>query len=60
MSRTKRGSKGAGFEYWGRRPCKMDFPTPGKENKTITHRQERAAAKRELDEKIKEIRNGMG
>jgi hypothetical protein len=51
MSRTKKGSKGPGYEYWSRRPAKMLFPAPGKEAKTITHRQERAAAKRDLQEK---------
>jgi DMSO/TMAO reductase YedYZ molybdopterin-dependent catalytic subunit len=47
MSRTKKGAKGPGYEYWSRRPAKS-CTDPGKENKTITHRLERAAAKREL------------
>ncbi len=45
MSRTKKGAKGSGYEYWSRRPAK-GCVDPGKENKTITHRLERAAAKR--------------
>jgi hypothetical protein len=49
MSRTKKGSKGPGYEYWSRRPSK-GITAPGKETKTITHRLERAAAKRKLDE----------
>jgi hypothetical protein len=50
MSRTRKGSKGPGYEYWGRRPAKMKFPSPGKETKKITHRQERADEKRKLQE----------
>jgi len=49
MSRTRKGSKGPGYEYWSRRPVKVKFPTPGKKTKTITHRCERIAAKRELE-----------
>ena len=45
MSHTKRGSKGPGYEYWSRRPAKGCI-NPGKQNKIITHRLERAAAKR--------------
>jgi hypothetical protein len=48
MSRTKKGAKGPGYEYWSRRPAKGCID-PGKSNKTVTHRLERAAAKRELD-----------
>ena len=59
MSRTKKGSKGPGFEFWGRRPAKMDFPPPGKETKIITHRQERAAAKRQLDEAKKGLTSAV-
>ena len=46
MSRTKKGAKGPGYEYWSRRPAKGT--APGKKTKTITHRLERAAAKRQL------------
>ena len=49
MSRTKKGTKGPGYEYWSRRPAK-GCVDPGKSNKTITHRLERAAAKRKLNE----------
>ncbi len=49
MSRTKKGTKGPGYEYWSRRPAK-GCVDPGKSNKTITHRLERAAAKRTLNE----------
>ncbi len=48
MSRTRKGSKGPGHEYWGRRPSK-GCTDPGRETKTITHRQERRIAKRDID-----------
>jgi len=48
MSRTKKGAKGPGYEYWSRRPAK-GCVDPGKENKAVTHRLERAAAKRQLN-----------
>jgi hypothetical protein len=41
MSRTKRGSKGIGYDYWGRRALSGDCGH-GKEVKKITHRIERA------------------
>ena len=41
--------QGPGFEYWSRRPAK-GCVDPGKENKAVTHRLERAAAKRKLNE----------
>jgi len=48
MSRTKKGAKGPGYEYWSRRPTKGCVDS-GKENKAVTHRLERAAAKRQLN-----------
>ena len=50
MSHTKKGSKGPGYEYWSRRPAK-GATDPGKASKTITHRLERAAAKREIEKR---------
>jgi hypothetical protein len=50
MSRTAKGKKGPGYEYWSRRPSKMKFPPPGRATKTITHRLERADAKRKLND----------
>ena len=41
MSRTRHGSKGPGYEYWSRRPCKLRFPDPGPYSKMLTHRAER-------------------
>lgn len=52
MARTKKGSKGPGHEYWSRRPSK-GCTDPGRPNKVITHRLERAAAKRELKHELK-------
>ena len=47
MSKTIRGSKGAGFDYWGRRPC---TGKPGRFTKRLTHRAERRIGKNiELD-----------
>lgn len=39
MSRSIKGSKGPGHEYWGRRS--NDYRSPGRFSKTQTHRQER-------------------
>lgn len=44
MSRTKRGSKGAGYDYWGKRPMSGDCGY-GKQVKTASKRIERARAK---------------
>jgi len=40
MSRTIKGKKGAGYEYWGRRDS-GGSREPGRSTKTITHRRER-------------------
>lgn len=39
MSRTYRGAKGPGYEYWGRRYLKCR--DPGRSTKLLTHRRER-------------------
>lgn len=44
MSRSKKGGKGPGYEFWGRRPPKM--ASPGKITKKITHSIERAQSKK--------------
>lgn len=46
MSRSKKGKKGPGYEYWSKRP--MSGRPPGKKTKKLTHRKERAKAKEEL------------
>jgi len=47
MSRSVKGSKGPGYEYWGRRPG-IKFGSPGKEAKKLTHRLERRRAQEAL------------
>lgn len=45
MARTKKGSKGVGYEYWGKRPgTSKSGGHPGKEAKKVTHRAERREA----------------
>ena len=44
MSRSRKGSKGSGFEYWGRRP--FTGYSPGSDTKRLTHRLERRHASR--------------
>ena len=39
MSRTKKGSKSPGYEYWGKRP--MSGSNPGAWAKKVTHKIER-------------------
>lgn len=45
MSRSHRGAKAPGYEYWSRRPLRGP---PGKFSKTKTHRAERQGAKRDI------------
>lgn len=54
MSRTRKGSKGPGFEYWSRRPTKFHYADPGKETKRNTHRLERQEGKREAKQEESE------
>lgn len=51
MSRTIKGGKPGGYEFWSRRP---QSGGRGSISKTICHRQERAIAKRELTEMLRE------
>lgn len=44
MSRTKKGKKGPGYEYWSRRG---EFRQPGRWSKVRTHREERREGKQE-------------
>ncbi len=49
MSRTKKGKKGPGHEYWSKRPLSSNHgASPGRITKDITHGKERAQAKREV------------
>lgn len=44
MSRTKKGKKAVGFDYWSKRPTKST--NPGRTAKKSTHKKERAASKK--------------
>lgn len=56
MSRTKKGSKGPGYEYWSARPGNRNggtiSPHGGKHTKKYTHRVERHTNKKEAREAI--------
>lgn len=45
MSRTKKGSKGPGHEYWTARPGNKQGGRPGRATKRRTHRAERRLGK---------------
>lgn len=51
MSRSKRGAKGPGYEYWSKRPCVG--MNPGAETKRLTHRLERIQGKQEIQKGLK-------
>jgi hypothetical protein len=53
MSRTRKGAKGPGWEYWSRRPC--SGWNPSKEHKQITHQIERAREKELIQDEIREM-----
>jgi hypothetical protein len=55
MSRTNRGGKGPGYEYWSRRLG--GAPIPGKFNKKRTHKIERAANPEIIKQELVEIGN---
>jgi len=59
MSRTKKGSKGVGYEHWRSRLHRHGDQT-GKKTKVITHQRERAIARRELDKLIAVIAGTEG
>jgi hypothetical protein len=47
MSRTKKGSKGPGYEYWGKRPVSRNHgAVPGKFSKKRTAKLERIEDKK--------------
>lgn len=51
MSRTRKGSKAPGYEFWSRRPGPSG---PGSIAKKMTHRAERNANKREAQRAVRE------
>jgi hypothetical protein len=50
MSRTKKGGKAPGFEYWTKRPGNHWGAVPGPFTKRRTHKAERQAGKRDVTE----------
>lgn len=50
MSRTIKGSKGPGYEYWGRRAseAKVKYADPGRATKSLTSRRMRRINKQTL------------
>lgn len=52
MSRTRKGSKGPGYDYWGGRP---GGTTPGPDTKRVTHGIERARAHAEEVESLRVV-----
>ena len=56
MSRTRRGSKGAGFEFWSRRPVNGwgDFVFMKRQTHKIERKESSAAIEEQLDEQKQE------
>lgn len=53
MSRSKKGKKSPGYEYWSKRPiAKNHGAVPGRETKTRTHRLERLEGKKKVKEQL--------
>lgn len=61
MSRTNKGSKPTGYEYWSARPLNRGGGCVGVFTKTLTSRIERrnskALVRNEIDEHIKNLHN---
>jgi hypothetical protein len=53
MSRTVRGNRGPGSEYWSRRAGPR-FQLPGAESKVLTHHAERREGKATIAEQLAE------
>ena len=53
MSRSIKGAKSQGYEYWTKRPCNGIGGIPGKHTKKLTHKIERQNNKTDvLDPKV--------
>ena len=48
MSRTRKGKKAPGYEYWSRRPFNRCGQSPGPFSKHRTHKAERKEGKRDV------------
>ncbi len=55
MSRSIKGSKGPGYEYWSKRP--MAGMKPGAETKRMTHKLERLEAKDNIQDELTDMNN---
>lgn len=55
MSRSKKGGKGCGFEYWTKRAGNKDCPPPGKYSKKRTHKLERLEDKKLVKEEKEKL-----
>jgi hypothetical protein len=53
MSRTKKGKKGSGHDYWGKRP--LGFGDHGTKGKRLGLKKERSQAKQKLLKEKKDI-----
>jgi hypothetical protein len=54
MSRTSKGGKGGGYEYWTARPFNRGGSRPGAYSKRRTHRAERQQGKQEAEQQQKD------
>lgn len=50
MSKTKKGSKGMGHDYWSKRPGTKKNSNPGKDAKKLNVRLERIEGKKRIKE----------
>lgn len=50
MSRTRKGSKPVGYDYWTARPGNKGGGCPGKYQKILTHRMERKQGKKQASD----------
>ncbi|MCB5206097.1 hypothetical protein [Methylovorus mays] len=55
MSKSIKGAKGPGHEYWSRRPQGGGNGTPGAYNKSLTHKAERHQSQTEIQTGLDEI-----
>jgi len=52
MSRSKKGDKGPGHEYWSKRPGTKKAQDPGKYAKKVNSRLERIEGKKKIKEDL--------
>lgn len=55
MARSRKGSKGAGYEFWTRRPIKGRVSGHGRDAKRCTHRLERRAVPRIINRQLRDV-----